>query len=210
VGMALQRLQRLFSHTASVPWILFLWSAAEVLERVEFIAEKGHRIREAAMTTSGSLMVLAISVIALIVVVLWPNIKPRFPSIPKGIHEKVREFEAIHIPHCERKHTDLGTRMDSAESSIRSIKEQLAAIGEGNKIHSMLHDKFLDLREDLVKLDATKRLLWIETNLRPIIEALNHFPVMRSTLEHHGEVLKTLSKRIEELEVAITPQSGKP
>jgi hypothetical protein len=89
----MDKTRSLFGHAASLPWLLFLWSAAEILERVEFIAHKMHEGRDLIMSPSGSVILLGVSVLWLSLIVTWPEIKKKLPSSfkfpPESIHSRV-------------------------------------------------------------------------------------------------------------------------
>jgi hypothetical protein len=83
------RLQRAFSHAASVPWLMFLWGAAEVGERVEYIADKEHRVWGFIMSPMGGVILVVSGLISIIGVIMWPNVKHAFAwaKIPPNPHD---------------------------------------------------------------------------------------------------------------------------
>src|ERR1017187_1871176 len=75
------RARRLFSHAASIPWLIFIWGVAEIVERVEFIATKLHDLWGAVMTPVGSLALVGIGFFGLVLVVIWPDVKRKLPPL---------------------------------------------------------------------------------------------------------------------------------
>ena len=98
----MDKVRSLLGHAASLPWLLFIWSAAEILERVEFIAQKMHDAREFIMTPGGAVFLLAISVLWLTAIVFWPNIKTFFPSLPESLHARVHKLTKEYSASCTK------------------------------------------------------------------------------------------------------------
>ena len=84
----------------------------------------------------------------------WGNIKPYIPSWLKyrTIHDRLHDFENVHIPQCEKRHTEMGTRMVAVEA----LSEQVGGIGETSsslvkscRELSKLIEKLMDSRDAL-------------------------------------------------------------
>ena len=91
-------IQRMFSHAASLPWVLFIWAASDVLGRIEFIAKKADFIRGEIVTPVGSLIFLSLSVVWLTGVALWPEVKKRVSLRwlkGKTVDERIDELKIL-------------------------------------------------------------------------------------------------------------------
>ena len=155
----MDRLRRLFSHSASLPWLLFIWSAAEILERVEFIARKTHELRETLMTPYGPVAVLAVSVVALIVVVAWPHIAQYIPAIRKPIHERVRSIEVERIPRLDQKYESLDNKWSDKyteiEKSATALDKRIDILqGECNAVASEVKASSTKLTDVVDNIEA--------------------------------------------------------
>jgi hypothetical protein len=104
----------LFRSGAILAWLAVLWGLAEPLERIEYINEKRRQLWEAAMTPGGHLAFFGFGILWLTALFFWPELKKRFPELPKTIHQRVEEMESEH-PKMAQKHIDTGRRIDGVE-----------------------------------------------------------------------------------------------
>jgi hypothetical protein len=100
---------------------MFFWGAAEICERVEYLAEKESRLWEFIMSPTGSVWLVVIGLISLIGVILWPNVQKYFDWV-KGIlgpstHDRLKatnkEIECLKKKWIE----EAGARSELAISS---------------------------------------------------------------------------------------------
>ena len=92
------RLRRAFSQATGIPWLVFLWGAAEIGERVEYIADKEHRLWRFAMSPMGGVVLVVLGLVSIIGVIVWPEVKRRFLwiKIPPSDGERLARIEGDH------------------------------------------------------------------------------------------------------------------
>ncbi|MGD0497078.1 MAG: hypothetical protein ABSC23_01445 [Bryobacteraceae bacterium] len=116
----LLRVQRLFSHAATIPWLVFLWTSVEILERFEYFGRNTRVVARAIMTPAGLVVLLVLSVVALMVVMTWPGIKSRLPGIHyQTIHERLGDIESKRLPKLTQNYTDTVRHLDDIEAEFR-------------------------------------------------------------------------------------------
>jgi hypothetical protein len=206
----MDRLRSLFGHAASIPWLLFLWSAAEILERVEFISNKMHDAREFIMTPNGAVVLLIISVAWLTMIPAWPTIRARFPTLRfQTIHERVHAMESVvnthtevhngfqqRIKRCEDRHNKFGEwvqRLDILEQAA-ATKETVQQLAQ--RIDGAI--SWLERVRVIERLDTIEgRLSATETGRNASVAVSDRTIEMLPAYFKHQDCIGSLKARIE-------------
>src|SRR5713226_5905848 len=182
--------RNLFSHT-TIPWLLFLWSAAEILERVEFISNKFRDLRGFIVTPAGAVILLMLSVVWLSIVAFWPSIRVHFPNLrlPKTLHELVHTHNRQLLPDGPL-YTKLAAVENSANAASNGLEGAVTlhndfAKAQG-KITDILSESIKELQQD--RTQAIKERSALDTRITSERRAL------AARIDEHRDWISDLNK----------------